>query len=260
MIDVIFNKLELLIYIYIRMLGFIVFNPIFGRRNIAAMIKNAIALVLAILLASLLDNSYVPQVDNIFVFMGILIKEFICGYLIGMIAHIFFSVVSLSGEIADMQMGLGMSKMYDPGSNIQMPLTGSFYNVALTLMFFISNCHINLVQICYTSYGVLPIGFEGFNADVGYRLLELFAYVFTLSIKFTFPIIAAELIAETGIGIIMRAVPQINVFVVGVQLKVVVALVVMIACAAVSTRFLDGMLGNMNMHIKDMLSIVSSGG
>lgn len=251
MFTLIFDRLDLFIFVVIRMTGFIVFNPIFGRRNIPAMTKAAITVVLSVAVMVPMDDLTGIDLSNIIVMMFMLTKEFLLGFILGLIMNIYFSVVSISGEIMDMQMGLGMSKMYDPGSNIQMPLIGSFYNIILMLVFFMTNSHLNLLQIMAYSFKIFPVNSISINPAIGIYLLEIFKHIFILSIKLAFPIIASELITETGVGIVMRAVPQINVFIVGVQIKILLAILVLMVICPMTVWFFDNMLAEMGQVVTE---------
>lgn len=265
MLNAIFERYDIFLFIMARMLGFVIFNPVFGRRNIPATVRGALALVLSVFaLMTITSDTELDalqtgtlELTSMLMFGILLAKEFIFGYLIGLVVNIFFSVVVMGGEIMDMQMGLGMSKMYDPGSNIQMPLTGNFYNIALMIMFFMTNSHITLIELLLVSFQLSPVGIISFSPDAGIYFMRMFGEIFILSLKFAFPVMAAELITETGVGIVMRAVPQINIFVVGLQLKIIVGIVVMIMCAPVSVWFFDGMLGRMNESIYEALRVLA---
>ena len=268
MLNVIFENYGIFLFVLCRTTGFVVFNPVFGRKNIPAMTRGAIAFVLAvfallqadrIMPAGQFDSVNINNVntgENIIITALLLLKEFAFGYLIGTVVNLFFSVIAVSGTIIDAQMGLGMSQMYDPASNVQMPLAGNFYNIALTLMFFMTNSHISLIKLLMLSFQVSPVDSLYLNPDAGIYIMRLFGDILTLSFKLAFPIMAAELIAETGIGIIMRAVPQINVFVVGLQLKILVGLIVMIVSAPIAVWFFDGMLYQMNESVYEALLLL----
>ena len=265
MLNAVFERYDIFLFIMVRMLGCVVFSPVFGRRNISPMIRGAIAFVLAVF--ALLAITSDPELDamqvnslelNSMLMFGILlVKEFVFGYLAGLVVNIFFSVITMGGEIMDMQMGLGMSKMYDPASNIQMPLTGNFYNIAMMLLFFMTNSHITLIGIILVTFQLSPVGIISFHADAGIYLMKMFGEIFILSLKLAFPVMAAELISEAGIGILMKTVPQINIFVVGLQFKIIAGLAVMLMCAPVSVWFFDGMLGQMNDSIYEALRVLA---
>lgn len=269
MLNVIFERYDIFLFVLARMTGFVVFNPIFGRRNIPAMTRSAIAFVLAVFaLLQIVQSENIMRTEqaysidsvnigeNIIITALLMLKEFAFGYLIGTVVNIFFSVISVSGSIMDAQMGLGMSQMYDPASNIQMPLVGNFYNIALMLMFFMTNSHISLIKLLILSFQISPVNSLYFNPDAGIYIMRLFGDILVLSFKLAFPIMAAELVAETGIGIIMRAVPQINVFVVGLQLKILIGIIVMVLSAPIAVWFFDGMLNQMNESVYEALLLL----
>ena len=260
MLDTIFQKYDLFLVVLMRIMGFIMLNPIFGRRNVPNNAKAAIAFVLTVVIITPMERD--AELDiytrNLIVYVLLLAKEFIFGYLIGLVINIYFAVISMSGEVIDMQMGLSMSKMYDPGSNVQMPLIGGFFNIAMMLIFFITNSHLTLIELIRISFDISPVTSFSFNPAIGLGLMNLFAHIFVLSVKLAFPIIAVELVTETGVGIIMRAVPQINVFVVGIQLKVFVALIILIAICPGVAWFLDGMLHEMTTYIYDAMVVLAS--
>ena len=261
MLNAVLGNIEIFIFIAARMTGFIFFNPIFGRRNIPGTARVGISLALAIFTLMHYPGEIAPVAgaDDMIVFMLLLMKEFAIGFLIGTIVTMFFSLVSLSGEVMDMQMGLAMSNMYDPGSNIQMPLSGSFFNVALMVLFFVTNAHGNLTEIVFVSFEIVPADSFALNPDVGMYVMQLFGYVMMLSLRFAFPVMAAELLTETAVGIIMRAVPQINVFVVGLQMKILVGISVMIMTAPVAVWFIDGLLRDMSYRAFEAIVLLGTG-
>jgi flagellar biosynthetic protein FliR len=251
-LDIIFGRFEIFLFVLVRMTGFIIFNPVFGRRNIPAVVRGGLIFVLSVFAITAItsnpeiDAMQAPAAANMIIFMLLLVKEFVFGYVIGLVVNIFFSVIFMGGEIMDMQMGMAMSKMYDPASNVQMPLTGNFYNIALMLLFFMTNSHLTLISVLMTSFAVSPIGAAGFNQYMGIYLMRMFGDIFILSLKLAVPVIAAEFAAEAAIGVLMKTVPQINVFVVGLQLKILAGIGVMIVCAPISVIFFDGVIAQMN--------------
>ena len=252
MLNAVFERYDIFLFVFVRMTGFVIFNPAFGRRNIPAAARGALALALAAAsVAAIAENPEIAalqavEIGNITVFIVLAIKEFIFGYLLGLVVNLFFSVVIIGGEMMDLQIGLAMSRTFDPASNVQMPLMGNFLNVAFMALFFITNSHLTLTGIMFLSFGISPVGLTNFNPEIGLYLARLFSEMFILGMKLAMPIIAAELVMEISVGILTRAVPQINIFVVGLQLKIAAGIGVMLICAPVSVWFFDGALRHMN--------------
>lgn len=130
------NNILLFSLIAMRISGFILFNPILGRRNIPAIVKAGIILVLSYIVIAQ-DTSDIVEAENTIVYAVLLLKEFGVGLVIGTITNLFLYIIILSGEVMDLQLGLSMSKIYDAQSNISLSLTSTFFNILFMLLFLV---------------------------------------------------------------------------------------------------------------------------
>lgn len=227
MLDVIFDRYLLFLLVFIRMMGMVLFNPVYGRRNVPANLKIGFSFILAVIVTSSLTNASV-EFAGLPLFVLACFKELLVGFLASFVFQIFLSTFHIAGEIIDLQLGVGMSKVYDPQSNVSMPLSGSIYNLLFMLIFFAGNAHLNMIKIIVLSFNILPAGPHLLNAAAGGVIIELFGNILILALKIAIPIVALELIVEFGLGILMRTVPQINIFVAGIQLKLLIGLTIIL--------------------------------
>lgn len=183
-----------------------------------------------------------------------LIKEFAVGFSMGFIIQMFLAIFHIGGELIDLQMGIGMALMYDPTSNSQISITGNLITIMYTLLFFITNSHITLIYIAANSYKVIPIGFQPINSNVALYFIELFGYILVYAVQLALPIIAVEIIVEVVVGILMRFVPNINVFVINLQIKLLVGITVLITIIPVLVYY----MGKINMIMLEKLAQVLS--
>lgn len=226
-------------------------NPIFGRRNIPAMVKVGLSLGIALSAYYGMTDISLMDYSGIDLFVSVL-KEFIIGFALGFVLQLFLSVFQLGGELIDMQMGIGMAMMYDPASNSQISITGNIFTIMYTLLFFITNSHIALIHITIRSFQALPIGLESVNSKVAIYFIELFGYMLVYAVQLALPIIVTEILVEVAVGILMRFVPNINVFVVNLQIKLLVGFTVIITIIPVLVRY----MGKLNMIMLDRLQDV----
>lgn len=240
--------------IFARMSGCVFFNQIFGRKNIPVLLKTSISLFLAVTVYGMLPPVGTMVIGSLIVYAFLIIKELFTGFLIGYIINLFFSTVVISGEILDMQIGMSMSKIYDPNSNVSMGVTGSFLNIILVLIFFISNGHLTLIKIFITSCKLIEIGKFSIPKELFYNMVQLFQQILVLSLKLSMPIMAVEIILEAGIGILMKAIPQIQVFSVNVQLKIIVGLLLIMVLVPTFSTFIDNTITLMFNTIENSLS------
>lgn len=247
----------LLLFIFLRLSGCILFNPIFGRRNVPTTVKTGLSLILTIFTYGLLQNPQDVVATTVVAVVILGAKELLIGFIIGFIINLFMSALIVAGDVMDMQVGLSMSKIYDPASNVSMPVTASVINVMLMVIFFLSNGHLTLIQIFTYSADILPFGAFTITPDVYKSIALLFQTVLIYAVKLSMPILAAEIITEMGVGLMMKAVPQINVFVVNIQLKVLIGLLMMVLLVPAFAGFVERLLTVMFDNIAGFLAVLS---
>ena len=248
--------LNLLLLILSRMSGLVLFNPLLGRSNIPAYIKSGLILLLSFTTYSMTGMAP-PEVDTVLE-MGVLcIWELGMGYLLGLAVNLFFYVPLLGGEIIDIQMGMSMGRTYDPSSQASATVTATLLNVLMSLLFFAANGHITLLRIMLTSGEIVPFGQVMLGRDVLWSLLELFVECTVLAVKLCMPILAAELLGQVGMGILMKVIPQINVFAINIELKVIIGLGLLLILLVPFSEYLLGLENQMFQTLRAMLPMMA---
>lgn len=216
-------EVTLFFFIIARMSGFILFNPLFGRSTIPGVVKGGVILLLGITAFSM--TAYRPALPNHILELGVRTAlEFFMGYLVGIVVNFFFLIPILGGETIDIQMGMSMGKTYDPGSQASTTVTASMLNLLMLMLFFAANGHHTLLRIFLVSGEVVSYGAASFGQDTYRALIELFLACTLMGIKLCLPVLAAELLGQVGMGILMKVIPQINVFAINIELKVIIGL------------------------------------
>ena len=155
-----------------------------------------------------------------------------------MAVNFFFYIPQLAGSMIDTQMGMTMNQMYDAGSAANMSVTGQILNVLMLLLFFAGGGHLTLLRMFITSEQIVPFGQVAVGLPAYQLLLELFVECTVLSVKLCMPVLAAELIAQVGMGVLMKVIPQINVFAINIELKVIVGLALVLVLTVPFSEFL----------------------
>lgn len=235
------------------MTGVIFFNPIFGRRNVPGIVKVGLAMGIAVSAAyellhvSVVDYNAMEMVISMF-------KEFAVGYTMGFVVQLFLSIFHIGGGVMDLQMGLSMASLYDPTTNSQISITGNILTAMFTLLFFITNSHMTLLAIAVKSFDVIPIGLEAISPEIGIFMIELFGFILVYAVQLALPVIVTQIIVEVAVGILMRVVPNINVFVVNLQVKLAVGIIVILSIIPVLVRYLEKLNMIMLTNIQDGLT------
>jgi flagellar biosynthetic protein FliR len=219
-------NIDFFLLVFMRMSGAIIFNPIFGRSNIPATLKGALSLACAYLVTSTLGQSY--EMNSMVQFGISCVSELVIGIAIGTIISGLFSVVLVAGEMIDLQMGFSMATFYDPKSGVNMPIIGSFFNALLILVFFASNAHLTMFNLLTDSFRAIPAGTGYPTVQSAQFIVSMGKDIFEMGIRFAIPILAVEMIAQIMMGVLMRAVPQINIFTVGIQIQTIIGIVMLL--------------------------------
>lgn len=250
------GALTLFLMITGRMTGFVAFNPLFGRRGIPGMVKAGLILLLSITVYSIYPGQL--QVPSGMLVLGFeFLLEMGLGYVLGLVMNLFFYIPLLAGSTIDTQMGLSMGATYDPAIGIQVTATSTLLNVLLMLLFFVSNGHHTLIRVMVNSSQLVPFGQVALGSDLTGVMVELFINCTLLGIKLCMPILAAELLGQVGMGILMKAIPQINVFAINIELKVIIGLGLLLALLTPFSEFLLGVENEMLRAIQRVLPVMA---
>lgn len=233
------NALTLFLMVTGRMTGFVVFNPLLGRRGVPNLVKAGFILLLSLSVYSMTDQR-LRMPTSLLGLAFTFLMELLVGYALGLIVNFFFYIPLMAGSVIDMQMGLSMAATYDPASGIQVTANSSLLNVLMSLLFFAANGHHTLIRIFAASGLAVPFGQVALGDSFYEAMVQLFIECTVLGIKLAMPVLAAELMGQVGMGILMKAIPQINVFVINIELKVIIGLVmVMLLMTAFGDFLLD---------------------
>lgn len=234
------NGFDAFLLVFVRMTGLFVVAPIFGRRNIPTYLKIGFSFFCTIILVNTITIPKPDFYSNILQMGLIIAKEFIVGITIGFVAYMSFTAIYVAGEIIDMQLGFGIVNVMDPVSNIQVPITSNLYFIVSMLVYMAVNGHHALIKALFDSYTIVPLGTAVFNQSLMNNLLALFGNIFAIGFKIAAPVVAAILITDVALGTISRMVPQLNVFVIGMPLKIFVGVAVLLVTIPMFIYVLEG--------------------
>lgn len=209
--------------VFLRLNGLFVSAPFFGGRNILTRVRVALSFLLTILVVpTLIKSNSFPNIPiDLFYFLLVPI-EFLLGVTIGYVANLFFSIVQMAGQILDMQVGFGMVQLMDPTSGQATALMGGFLNVLLIIIFLVTDMHHLLLGAIVESFNSVVVGQAMFDIAMPKVILDVIGSLFATAIKFALPVTIAILLADIAMGMLSKTMPQMNIFVVGIPLKIII--------------------------------------
>lgn len=249
-----FPRLVEFLLLLLRVSALIIASPLFGRVNIPRMTKVGFCVFLTYMFFVAYPTEVVLDDVTLFSFAGICLKELLFGLILGFCTNLFFTLVFTSGQMIDMQIGFGMVNVLDPQSNMQVPVTGNILNLLLLICFFAVNGHHRLFTVIISSMQGIPVGQAVFQPALMARAaLEAFSLAFLLAIQVAMPVIAGAVALEVVLGIMIRTVPQLNMFVAGLPLKVLLGLILFFLMMQPYVRMSNVIFSEMFDSIRAML-------
>lgn len=226
--------------IVVRLSAALVVMPMFGARSIPPQTKIGLALVMGLILLPLQDA--VQPADGGALVVGA-IQEAVIGAAIGFAVMLIFQGLESAGSLIGVQMGMGLGQIFDPLTGAQSTEFQRFYGVLATLIFFLVNAHHEVLRGMFATFELVPLGtFEASDVDVT-TMIQLSAAMFVAAVRIALPVTAAVFVTDLSLAVIARTMPQLNVLVVGMPVKIVVGLLVLVAALPVTTGLMSMTLG-----------------
>jgi len=228
-----YNHLDVFALIVVRLIGFMVIMPIFAGANIPNLVKIGLAVAVGLLVYQSGVAGSVTYDDSIPGYVLLIFKEFMVGFCIGFAVYIVFNVVFYAGQLIDFQIGFSMVSVLDPLTQIQVPITGNLLYLVVTVIFVVSGGFSSVVAAVFYSFQHVPIGTADVIANGGlvWYLIQMIATFFVTGLKIAMPIVGSVLILDVSLGILVKTVPQMNVFVVGMPIKLLAGIAMLVIIA-----------------------------
>jgi flagellar biosynthetic protein FliR len=195
--------------------------PPFSNKSIPMLVKMGLAAGLAIAVTPDLADQAIP-LEIAPLLVAAVIQAGI-GVAMGFLGVLLVSAFQMAGSFIDLFAGFGMAQMFDPMSNTESTVFGRFYNLLVITLLFALNGHILLVKGFLTSFQAAPLAGPDVS-DVAHLISHDVTLLFTAAIEIAAPLLAALFLAEIALGLLARAAPEMNVFVLGMPLKILLTL------------------------------------
>lgn len=218
---------EYMLLILVRIASCVYIAPFFGQRGVPNQAKIGLSLFLSIVLYNVVPHPVLEYSSEIGYGIAVL-KEAITGLLIGFAANICNSIVIFAGNIIDMDIGLSMASTFNPDMSVQTTVTGNLYYYIVFAFMIASNTHLYILRAVADSFYVVPIAGALFEWDS--LLVSMTKYItdlFIIGFRIFLPIFATMMILNCILGIMAKVAPQMNMFSVGIQMKVLVGYIVL---------------------------------
>jgi flagellar biosynthetic protein FliR len=238
------SEVQMIVFglILLRMIAFVISSAVLGSPNISAPLKLLLSIVLCVLIyptVHVVPADLASVTDNLILLSA---RELMIGVTLGFLTRLFFFTIGMTGELVSISIGLGAAQIFNPLMGNNSNTIEQFYNTLATLIFFAINGHHLLISGIAQSYELIPLA--QMKLSVGpYAEIATFAQdMMLMGIKMCAPILAAILVTNLAMGVLGKAVPQINVLVTSLPVTLMLGFVLMFLCIPLIVVEMNGVL------------------
>ena len=211
--------------VFFRVAGIFLLTPIFSSETIPYRIKPWMAFFIALLLYPMVQPSLPPVPENFLGYVALLVVQTAIGLTIGLFLAIMYTAFQLAGQFYSLQIGFGLINVIDPISQTQLPIVGQLKGLVALILFLYIGGHHMLLRALVHSFTEVPTLTLAALPIFAAQVLKVFVVMFETAFHMAIPVIAVIFVIEVILGILSKTAPQMNVMVLGFQIKVVAGLV-----------------------------------
>ncbi len=227
--------------------GLFIAAPILGHSSIPMMVKIPLSLILGYFIFPYASAQPLVMEPGLMPLLTLAVREFLFGLVIGFLFQIIFLGVEFGGGLIGYQIGFAMVNIIDPTTSANVPIIGQFKILIATLIFLLINGHHVMLQALFDSFKLVPLGRVSLTPVALTEVMKFAGAAFTVGIKVSAPVIVTLFITDVCLGIIARTMPQMNILVVGFQVKIGVGLLILAISLPVFNYVFTQLFSRMSM-------------
>lgn len=219
---------ENFLLVLMRVASFVFVAPFFSLPNVPRRVKVGFSIFVSFIIMSVYHPEEVMAYSNVIGYAVLVLKEVMTGLLIGYAAQICNSIMIFAGNIIDMQIGISMAQEYNPAMRMQSTISGEIYFYMINLMLIVTGMHRYVLRAMIDSFSLFGLGGAAFEWDN--LMLAMVAYItdfFIIAFRIMLPVFGAIMITNCILGIMAKVAPQMHMFSIGVQLKIILGFIVL---------------------------------
>ena len=251
------NQLLIFFLVFLRAAAFLISGPLLAVKGIPVQVKVALAFILSLLVFPGLHAQGVSLPGSSILFILQAAGEVAVGIGLGFTANLILILFRMAGHLIDLQIGFGMSGLFDPSTATQNTVIAHFMYFFSLVIFMTMDGHHSLILALAKSYQLVPLNTASFSGTAADFLIRAFAGTFALSVQVAVPILAVLVITDIALGIIARTAPQMNIFMLGLPFKVLFGLLVLSITIPVMTGAFGSLIRLMENNLLQLMKDLS---
>jgi flagellar biosynthetic protein FliR len=241
--------------VFFRIVSVLWLVPLLSSKYVSVVFKAGLSLLIAFLLYGSV-NVAVDVLKDPFSFALVVARELFIGITISFVVKIIFSAVSVAGDIISLQTGFSFARFMDPFTMTQVSVLEQFENLLASMIFFAIDAHYIVFQAIAVSFKTLPIGAATFKEPLLQYIINATTKVFSLGFKIGAPIIVTLFLVELALGMLSRMIPQINIFIEGVPIKILITMILLMVSLSFIAPVIAGLFKGMDTDFMKIMRLM----
>jgi flagellar biosynthetic protein FliR len=211
------SQLVLLLVVLVRTSGIMIVAPVFGTNEVPPVVRGLLAFTLALLLwpTQIAAGATAVLPNNLVDLSLLLAAETLIGLVLGMGVMILFAAFQLTGHVIGQLGGMSLADVFNPGFDDNMPLFAHFLYMVTLAVYALVGGHRMLLGGLLDTFATIPPGSAVVPVDGVTLITTLLTQSFELGLRAAAPAMVALLSATIILGLIGRALPQLNLMALG---------------------------------------------
>ncbi len=247
-------QVPLLLLVSSRVAGVTAVSPVFTNKFLLPPVRVVFTFLLAFLLLPAVRA--VPGATNGIGLFVACILELLVGLLIGFFNQLLFTSVQMAGALLDLDMGFMLAQVLDPVTGRAEPIIGTLFSGLAMVIYLTLNGHHLLIRALASSYELVAAGGLTTQAAAPLYVVYFFGQMLAIAVQMVLPFIAVMLLSSMALAGISRAVPQLQIFAVGLGIKAVAGLTILALVLPYFLGFLEQLFENGHAELLNVLPML----
>jgi flagellar biosynthetic protein FliR len=213
---------------FVRMGTAIMVMPGIGDSFVSERIRLHIALAISFVLFPLVVDKLPNPLPGTFALLTLIVMEFIIGLFFGTIARIFMTALDTAGMVVSFASSLSNAQVFNPSLSAQGSLVGAFFSVTGLVVLFATNLHHLLIMGVLESYEMFPLNGIPDSGSMAELVARAVSSSFLIGIQIGTPFLVMTLVVYTGMGVLSRLMPQVQVFMMALPVQIFLSLITLV--------------------------------
>lgn len=243
-----------------RIAGLFAALPVFGGKRLPTRIKIVAVMAITLVCLPILQLTPPPVPKDAFTIGLMVMREMLIGLTLAFITQVIFAAVEFSGQVIGMQMGFSIANVIDPSMGNQTQIMSVMQTLLATLFFLSLNIHHTFIRAIVDSFSIIPLGGWHMSEALLKFLVQVTSDVFILGIRLAAPVMVTLLLTSVVLGVMARAFPQMNVFMVSFPLNIGLGFLVLGATLLLFFHVLELAFGQLHNQVETIFRLMAKGG